>query len=1072
MDAGLRGPLLAVAATVAVLTLALLALPEGSLWAAGIDDASTTSAAALAAMLAFRRAGRDSSAWGWRLLGLGLAFSAAGEAYWFLNDIVLRTEVGTASLADSFYFVGYTFFLAALASWFPRTSETGAWLRRLLDFAIIGASLSLVAWVVALEGLVIAGAGDPLGTFVAASYPLLDIAIGSAFLVLAWEVVRGARLSLFLIGFGIAGWALADLAYAYLSVHGGYASGFPLAGAWVGGYLLMALGAAHAPQGKPAPERDKRAWLAWLPYYVAAPALAMALLRFATFGDFDQTEEALLLVVMLALLLRQFILMRATVLVADDLQASQARLSGILDLQEALVLRVSLDGRITYMNGAYERTFGLQIGDTFWSKIHPDDHAQMKATMGLLEKPPHTASVEQRVETKHGWRQVFWQGSVVRDSSGAIVEFQAVGFDVTERRQAEKDLAAREALLEETQAVGHIGSWEIDLVNGSYSCSPENSRLFAIEHKAVHDPKEAMRNLHPDDLPAVQGAIDATVRNGSTEILQRIVLPDGKLRYLRSRGELRRDAQGKPARIVGLSIDVTDQHAADEALHASNERFRLAAQATRDVIWDWDLTTNSFLHSDNMLSIFGHNPAKFSKSMDAFVAQVHPDDVAALAPMFESLGPGGPSTFAGNYRFKHADGSYRIVLDRAHILRGPEGRATRVVGAMQDVTEERKAADALRASEERIRSLLDNLEEVYVSTDLVGGTSTNSAAIEKVFGQARAVYNADPMAWSKQIHPEDAPRVMGRYADLMAGTPTVDETRIIRADGAVRWIRASMKPVKDASGKVVRLDGVLRDITAEREARQQEAEVKRLQEVTAFKTQFLNNAAHELATPLTPIKLQMASLKRSIFGELTPKQAEAVGLLDRNLERLSLLVGDLLDAARLQSGRLKVVTKDVSLGPLAADVVASFAEKARVDGITLSSNGFSQSVLVAGDEARLNQVLFNLVHNAMKFTSRGGHIEVSLTLDGAQAVLGVTDSGIGLAPEQIARLFHPFTQVHDTVAHSVGGTGLGLYISHGIVEQHNGVLSCRSPGKGRGSTFEVRLPLKQPAPAPLQAVPG
>jgi PAS domain S-box-containing protein len=372
------------------------------------------------------------------------------------------------------------------------------------------------------------------------------------------------------------------------------------------------------------------------------------------------------------------------------------------------------------------------------------------------------------------------------------------------------------------------------------------------------------------------------------------------------------------------------------ALKQSEERFRLAAAATQDVMWDWDLVADTVVWGDSIEQAFGYRVSGPQPGTSSWTDHIHPDDREAAVGSLKQAIAVGESNWKAEYRFQRNDGSWATVLDRGSILRDEGGNALRAVGAMTDLTQVREA-------------------------------------------QARLA--------------------------------------------------------------------------------EKEAETKRLKEQAAFKTQFLNNAAHELGTPLTPIKLQMASLRRSIFGELTPKQAEAVGLIDRNLERLSLLVGDLLDAARLQSGRLRVLSRPLSPAALVTDVVDSFAEKARVQGVSLASRGLATAAQVVGDESRLNQVLVNLVHNAIKFTPRGGRVEVSVQAEGGELVLSVSDTGLGMTEEQMARLFQPFTQVHDTTKHSLGGTGLGLYISKGIVEQHDGRLLCSSEGPGKGTTFEVRLPL-------------
>jgi signal transduction histidine kinase len=237
-----------------------------------------------------------------------------------------------------------------------------------------------------------------------------------------------------------------------------------------------------------------------------------------------------------------------------------------------------------------------------------------------------------------------------------------------------------------------------------------------------------------------------------------------------------------------------------------------------------------------------------------------------------------------------------------------------------------------------------------------------------------------------------------------------------------------------------------------------ELEVERLQAIAAFKTQFLNNAAHELATPITPLKLQLAAL-RAHKDALPHHVRESLDLLSRNIDRMGLLVNDLLDAARLQGGRMALAFAPTSLPAVAREACASLAEQARQAGVDLAMDPPAGDVVVQGDAVRLGQVAFNLVHNALKFTPRGGTVRVHTGQEGSSAVLRVRDDGIGLTADQRARLFQPFMQVHDPLKVRVAGTGLGLYISKGITEEHGGTLGCRSDGPGRGATFEVRLPV-------------
>jgi PAS domain S-box-containing protein len=246
---------------------------------------------------------------------------------------------------------------------------------------------------------------------------------------------------------------------------------------------------------------------------------------------------------------------------------------------------------------------------------------------------------------------------------------------------------------------------------------------------------------------------------------------------------------------------------------------------------------------------------------------------------------------------------------------------------------------------------------------------------------------------------------------------------------------------------------------------------ERLQRVDRERTQFLNNAAHELGTPLTPIKLQVQLLRdRVLVGAEPPRKS--VEILERNVERLGHLVKDLLDAARLQAGQLRLQPQPCEVGEMLAHAVEAYAGLAQANGIGLAMPP-GPALRVHADPARLGQVFDNLLSNAIKFTPRGGSIAVRRAQEGDQVVVTVADTGIGLTREAMAKLFRPFSQVHDTMQQSRPGTGLGLYVSKGILEATGGTLSCASPGPGQGSTFTVRLPLLQPGrPTSSSAAPG
>jgi signal transduction histidine kinase len=243
--------------------------------------------------------------------------------------------------------------------------------------------------------------------------------------------------------------------------------------------------------------------------------------------------------------------------------------------------------------------------------------------------------------------------------------------------------------------------------------------------------------------------------------------------------------------------------------------------------------------------------------------------------------------------------------------------------------------------------------------------------------------------------------------------------------------------------------------------------LEQLQRIDRSRAQFINNAAHELGTPLTPIKIQIHLLRVTTKGSLTPQQDKSLATLERNLNRLSELLKDVLDSARLQADRLHLDLVPVDLRKLAIEAGEAFAGLAEHNGVHFEVEA-PEPLLVRADPKRTAQVLYNLMSNALKFTPKGGMVRLSARAEHGEVIVSVADTGSGMEPKDIGRLFQPFSQVHDTLQSTKGGTGLGLFISRGIIEGSHGRIWAESKGPGMGSTFSFALPL---APAPTLSEP-
>ena len=366
---------------------------------------------------------------------------------------------------------------------------------------------------------------------------------------------------------------------------------------------------------------------------------------------------------------------------------------------------------------------------------------------------------------------------------------------------------------------------------------------------------------------------------------------------------------------------------------------------------------------------------------------------------------------------------------------------------------EASAVDHAR-SEERLRLANEAAQIGSYDVDLRTRRSVVSPELDAMLGlQAGASLREHGMA---VVHPDDRSAVRAAYERSL--DPTGDghvrlDSRIVRSDGTIRWLSwVGLTHFADTpTGRLpVRQVGVAVDIT---ERRQAEAE---LRELNRNKDEFLAMLSHELRNPLAAIRSGVDVVDCAPAGSDAAQRAHRV--IDRQVNQLTRLVDDLLDVTRIARGKLELQRARLELGDLVRRMVDDHRALVEGRGIELELQVISEPLWVDGDATRLGQVVGNLLHNAAKFTSHGGHVEVSLGREQDEVVLRVRDTGRGISAEEIPRVFEPFVQLRPTISRADGGLGLGLALVKGTVELHGGSVTAASAGLGQGAEFTIRLP--------------
>ena len=539
--------------------------------------------------------------------------------------------------------------------------------------------------------------------------------------------------------------------------------------------------------------------------------------------------------------------------------------------------------------------------------------------------------------------------------------------------------------------------------------------------------EKLLKNVYSTGEPYFANELPITLqRNGKTELV-----------YLNFVYEAFFDNSNKIDGIMGVAIDVTEQVNARIKIEDAEERARLAADAVDLGTYDFNLISGNIIASPRALAIFGFDT---QVSREALINVIHPDDKILQQNAHDTLLNSGILYYEVRVVWK--DKSTHWVRVEGKLYLDDNKLPIRLLGTILDITSQKMAEGELTKTNQRLEIALEVGQLGSYELDLASGKFEVSDQFRINYGLSK-VESITLNTILNLIVPAHREKVTNALADAIENRSVYNiEYQIQWADNTLHWIKSSAKARYDENLKAIIFIGVTADITEHKQLEQQ-------------KDDFLGIASHELKTPVTTIKAYNQLLETMLLEKGDVKEATLVNKMGSQVNRLTTLIGDLLDVTKINSGQLQLNNNIINFNDLVKDILDDIQN-------TTPKIIIEQNLLAVGnvyaDKERIVQVITNLVTNAIKYSPNSNKIIIHTSLKEDEIIFCVEDFGVGISEENLLKVFEQFYRVRGNMQHTFSGLGLGLYISAEIIKRIGGKIWAKSI-EGEGATFCFALPV-------------
>jgi PAS domain S-box-containing protein len=676
---------------------------------------------------------------------------------------------------------------------------------------------------------------------------------------------------------------------------------------------------------------------------------------------------------------------------------------------------------------------------------------QTHANVVLLERPVHMPTLV----------------AAVRSALRARARQLQVRDDIEEQRRIQR--ALRDSERRFAAYMDHLpgAAWMKDPQGRYLYANAEAERIFSrplaeLAGKTDDDlfPAESARRFRDNDRRALaEGSIQ------TEEVLRRA---DGLEHHSLVNKFAVPGPDNGPAGVGGVAFDITERKHAEDALRTSERRMRTFYESGIFGAIHWNMGGAITGANDKFLEMVGYSRADLEAGRVHWTEMTPPEyaplDERSVAEL-KATGVGTP--FEKEYIRK--DGTRIPVIVAGAML---DEKRYEGVAFVLDVTQRKRAERALREGEQRISGIIDSAMDAIITIDEKQRIMLFNPAAQTMFRCRETEALGQPIdrfipRRYREVHSEHI-RDFARTGNTSRAMGHLRALGALRCDGEEFPIEASISQVQVGEQRLFTV--ILRDITErKRQEHALEAALARAEQASTAKDHFLAVLSHELRNPLAPVTTAVAILRKKLGQE--PQMEMLLEMIGRNVQLEARLIDDLLDMTRIARDKVELNRRPVAVCEILRRTTEVCMPDIEARGLHFGINIDQPPHLINADAARMQQVFWNLLKNSVKFTPRGGCVGVRCWRQESQVIVEVADSGEGIEPEAMGRIFNPFEQAERDVTRRFGGLGLGLSISKALVEMHGGSIEGRSRGKGQGATFSVRLPvLGEPREQPGETV--